>query len=207
MKNFITLLGPAAGREVAVVDPAWDAKAIIRACEEDDRRITAVVLTHHHHDHVNAVAPLLSLIDVPVYAQRKEIEVADTFAPFAAALEPVEPGGVISVGALEVTCLHTPGHTPGSQCLWCGGVVATGDTLFVNHCGRCDLPGGDVGQMYDSLHGVLGKLPDDVVVYPGHDYGDVPVSSLSRERERNPYLLARDRAEFIALRSKPRPAG
>jgi hydroxyacylglutathione hydrolase len=205
MKNFITLLGPAAGHEAVVVDPAWDAKAILRAVEEDGRRLTGIVLTHHHDDHINAVAPLLSIVDLPVYAQRREIEVADSFAPFASALEPVDPGSVILVGALEVVCLHTPGHTPGSQCVWCGGVVATGDTLFVNHCGRCDRAGGDAGQMYDSLHRVLGQLGGEVVVYPGHDYGDVPVSSMARERARNPYLLATNRDDFIALRS-PRPS-
>jgi glyoxylase-like metal-dependent hydrolase (beta-lactamase superfamily II) len=203
MKNFVTLLGPPAGLEVAVVDPAWDAEACVTA----GRSLTAIFLTHHHDDHLNAVAPLLELFDVPVYAQRRELAFApDAFAGFRSSVRQVEPGEVVRVGALEVTCLHTPGHTPGSQCLWCGGLLASGDTLFVGACGRCDLPGGDVGALFDSLHRVLAQVGDEVELLPGHDYGDVPRSTLGRERARNPYLLERERAAFIALRSRPRKA-
>jgi glyoxylase-like metal-dependent hydrolase (beta-lactamase superfamily II) len=120
------------------------------------------------------------------------------------AVRAVDPGQVITVGALPITCLHTPGHTRGSQCLACGGAVFTGDTLFVNACGRCDLPGGDAGQLFDSLHTVLGALDDATVVYPGHHYGDVPVSSLGRERANNPYLQLTQRQQFVAHRSRPR---
>jgi hydroxyacylglutathione hydrolase len=103
-----------------------------------------------------------------------------------------------------VTCVHTPGHTPGSQCLWCRGALVSGDTVFVNACGRCDLAGGDATQMFDSLQRVLGALPQETVLYPGHDYGDVPVSSLSRERRLNPYFQLTDLEAFIAHRNRPR---
>jgi glyoxylase-like metal-dependent hydrolase (beta-lactamase superfamily II) len=207
MKNFVTLLGGPRGDELVVVDPAWDADAIIAACAAEGRRAVAIMLTHHHHDHLNAVEPLLEAFDVPVYVQRAELAFApEAFAGFRAAVRTVEPDEVLQVAGLTMTCLHTPGHTPGSQCLWCGSALVSGDTLFVGACGRCDLPGGSSGQLFDSLHRVLARVPDEVELLPGHDYGDVPRTTLGRERSRNPYLLERDREGFIALRSRPRKA-
>ncbi len=207
MKNFVTLVGAPAVDEVVVVDPAWDAGAIAAACQAEGRRAVAIVLTHHHHDHLNAVEPLLATFDVPVYVQRAELAFApEAFAGFRGSVRPVEPEAVLRLAGLDLKCLHTPGHTPGSQCLWCGSVLVSGDTLFVGACGRCDLPGGDSGQLYDSLHRVLARVPDEVELLPGHDYGEVPRTTLGRERARNPYLLEREREGFIALRSRPRSA-
>jgi glyoxylase-like metal-dependent hydrolase (beta-lactamase superfamily II) len=204
MKNFIYLIGASGADEAAVIDPAWDVPAIEAALEEDGKRLTAVVLTHHHHDHVNGVPALLERHDVPVYAQGAEIDFAPTLRQLGSAVKRVGPGEVLRVGPLELTCLLTPGHTPGAQCIHCRGAVITGDTLFVNACGRCDFGGGDARQMYDSLHRVLGALPAETVLYPGHDYGDVKVSSLGRERAQNPYLQVADVEAFVALRSRPR---
>lgn len=204
MKNFVHLVGPGQGVEVAVVDPAWDVDAILAAVHADGRQLVAAFVTHAHHDHVNGLGRLLSACDVPVYVQRDELPRAELLRPFAEALRPVGPGEVVPVGALPVTCLHTPGHTPGSQCLSCGGALFTGDTLFVNACGRCDLPGGDAGAMHRSLHEVLAGVPDETVVYPGHDYGDVPVSTMGRERRRNPYFQLTRRDDFVQFRLRPR---
>jgi glyoxylase-like metal-dependent hydrolase (beta-lactamase superfamily II) len=107
------------------------------------------------------------------------------------------------MGSLACGTLHTPGHTPGAQCLHVGGALFTGDTLFVNKCGRCDFVGGNPSAMFHSLHQVIGALPDGTTVYPGHDYGDVKVSTLGRERAQNPYLSLKDEASFIAFRMKP----
>lgn len=203
MKNFVYLVGAADGPETAVVDPAWDTDAIAQALEADGRTLSAILLTHHHGDHTNGVAPLLQRYDVPVYAQAPEVPLLAGLL-LGSALRAVGPGERVAVGSAEVTCVHTPGHTPGSQCFHCRAGLVSGDTVFVGACGRCDLPGGDVEQMYESLHRVLGALPDDVALYPGHDYGDVRVSSLGRERSRNPYLLATSKADFVALRSRPR---
>lgn len=204
MKNFVYLVGPPQGDEAAVIDPAWDVPAILSAAEADGRRLVAAFVTHHHFDHVNGLDALLEARDVPVYAQRDEVEFAEVLRGYGHAVRPVAPGEVVDVGALPVRCLHTPGHTVGAQCLACAGALFSGDTLFVNACGRCDLPGGDAGTLRDSLFDVLGRLPDETRLLPGHDYGDVPVSSLGRERAQNPYLRARTREEFIALRSRPR---
>jgi hydroxyacylglutathione hydrolase len=204
MKNFVYLVGPAGGRDVAVVDPAWDVPAILSAAEADGKRVAAAFLSHHHFDHINGLPALLEARDVPVYAQAAEMDVADALRPFRGALRPVGPGEVVEVGGLPVTCVHTPGHTPGSQCLSCGGALFSGDTVFVNACGRCDLSGGDPERMFDSLHRVLGALDADTALYPGHDYGDVPVSSLARERERNPYFQLAALPDFVRHRMRPR---
>jgi len=204
MKNFIYLLGSATAPEAVVIDPAWDADGIFRALEADQKKLSGVVLTHHHFDHLNAVDDVLARADVPVYAQRSEIDFAEVLADFKGALRPMGPGDRVQVGPLELTLVHTPGHTPGSQCVHCGGALFAGDTVFVNACGRCDLPGGDPAQMFDSLQRVLGALPDATVVYPGHDYGDVPTSSLARERAHNPYFQLSALEGFVSQRMRPR---
>ena len=204
MKNFIHLVGAAGADEVAVVDPAWDVPALLEEVARDGKRIAAVVLTHSHEDHLNGVPELLRSHDVPVYAQRAEVDFNPLLASFRGALRPVGPGERVSVGPLELTFLHTPGHTPGSQCLSCGGALFSGDTLFVDHCGRCDLVGSDVASMFDSLHRVLRPLPPETILYPGHDYGAVPVSTLERERRLNPYFLHTDLASFARFRGTPR---
>ncbi|MCU0700287.1 MAG: MBL fold metallo-hydrolase [Myxococcaceae bacterium] len=204
MKNFVYLVGAAESAEVLVVDPAWDVGAIRQAAEADGKRLAAVFLTHHHFDHLNGVPELLRTHDVPVYAQRAEVEFAEAVRKFAGAMKPVGPGDVLHVGAAALTCVHTPGHTPGSQCLLTRNALVSGDTVFVNACGRCDLSGGDAAQMYDSLHRVLGALPAETALYPGHDYGDVRVSSLGRERNHNPYFQLAELEAFVAHRNRPR---
>lgn len=199
MDNFIYLLGAQDARETAVVDPAWDVPAILSAAEADGRTITHALLTHHHGDHVNGVDELRAAIPgVDVVAQRQELP----GLPFDA--RGVDPGAQVQVGPLAITCVHTPGHTPGSQCFHAAGSLVSGDTLFIGGCGRCDLPGGDPRRMFDSLHHVLGRLPDGTVLLPGHDYADVPTSTLGRERAHNPYLTARDEEQFLAYRMRPR---
>ncbi len=204
MKNFIHLVGAEGASEVAVVDPAWDVPSLLKQVEREGKRVAAVVLTHSHEDHVNGVPDLLEACDVPVYAQKAELAFNPRLKDFASNLKAVAPGETQKVGPLELTFIHTPGHTPGSQCLHSGGALFSGDTLFVDHCGRCDFPGSDVGQMFHSLHTVLGALPDATKVYPGHDYGAVPVSTLDRERKMNPYLLRKNLADFTDYRMRPR---
>jgi len=205
MQNFIYLLGARNAREVAVVDPAWDVDAILEAAKEDGKEISAIFLTHHHHDHVNGVAPLLEgKPNLPVYAQAREIEFSPVLQGFGNALRPVEPDETVGVGSLEIRCIHTPGHTPGSHCLLAEGRLFSGDTLFICGCGRCDLPGGDPERMFHTLHHVLGSLPDETLVYPGHDYADRPVSTMGDEKRDNPYYQRKTLPEFVAYRMRPR---
>lgn len=205
MQNFIYLFGAEGAREVAVVDPAWDVDAILAAVEEDGKELAAIFVTHHHHDHVNGVVPVLERKPgLPVFAQAEEIDFAEVLRGFGEALRPVEPDERIHVGPLEVRCIHTPGHTPGSHCLLAEGRLFTGDTLFICGCGRCDFEGGDPRKMFHSLHGVLGALPDETVVYPGHDYADRPVSTMGDEKRDNPYFQRKTIEEFVAYRMRPR---
>jgi len=205
MQNFVYLVGAAGAHEVAVVDPAWDVEAILAAAAEDGKTITAALLTHHHHDHVNGLQPLLERTGgVRAYAQRAEIAFSPVLQRFGRDLTPVDPGERIDVGPMRVTCVHTPGHTPGSQCFHFDDALVSGDTVFIGGCGRCDLAGGDPEQMFDSLHRVLGSLPGETTLFPGHDYADRPTSTLADERAGNPYFVRGDLESFVAYRMRPR---
>jgi glyoxylase-like metal-dependent hydrolase (beta-lactamase superfamily II) len=202
MENFVYLLGAEDARETAIVDPAWDVEAAIRAAEADGRSITHALVSHHHFDHVNGLPQALAHGGIRVFAHRADVP---KLAPeLQREVTAVSAGDAVEVGPLRVTAMHTPGHTPGSTCWHAGDGLFAGDTVFVNACGRCDLAGGDPEQMFQSLRRVA-ELPDDVRLYPGHDYGDVPVSSIARERQRNPYFqkLA-SLTDFVAYRMRPR---
>jgi glyoxylase-like metal-dependent hydrolase (beta-lactamase superfamily II) len=202
MENFVYLVGAEDVRETAIVDPAWDVEAAVRAAEEDGRTLTHALLSHHHFDHVNGVPAVLSRGGIRVLAHRADVP---KLAPeVQREVTPLDAGASVEVGPLRIQAMHTPGHTPGSTCWRAGDGLFAGDTVFVNACGRCDLAGGDPEQMFQSLRRVS-ELPDDVRLYPGHDYGDVPVSSIAREKERNPYFqkLA-SLTDFVAWRMRPR---
>jgi hydroxyacylglutathione hydrolase len=205
MDNFVYLVGAQGSDEVLVVDPAWDVEAIDAAARADGKRIVGAFISHCHGDHINGLPELLSRHDVPVYVQAEEAAFSPQLRGFAGdALRTVGPGDLIEVGPLGARALHTPGHTPGSQCLWAGGAVVSGDTAFVNGCGRCDLNGGDPDALYRTVQSVLLALPEETKLLPGHDYGDVPVSTLGRERAQNPYFQFHDVASFVAYRMRPR---
>jgi glyoxylase-like metal-dependent hydrolase (beta-lactamase superfamily II) len=204
MENFVYLIGAPESKEVLVVDPAWDVPAIERAAEQDGKSIACAVVSHSHYDHINGVPELLGRHDIPVYAQKNELEFSDELRELGDSMKPLGPGDEIQVGGLTVKALHTPGHTPGSQCFYCGGSLVSGDTLFIKACGRCDLRGGDPEAMYRSLSGVLMKLPDETELYPGHDYAEVPRSTIGSEKKQNPYLQFSDLKSFLSYRMRPR---
>jgi glyoxylase-like metal-dependent hydrolase (beta-lactamase superfamily II) len=196
MQNFIYLVGDPKTREAAVVDPGWEIPYILRTAEGDGYRITKAFLTHHHFDHVMGLGELLKVVDVPVYVHRQD---APQVRVEPGSLKPVNGGETMAIGNLALHLLHTPGHTPGSQCLLVDGRLFSGDTLFINGCGRCDLPGGDPATMYDSLTKKLKVLDDTTVLYPGHNYAAVPTSPLGDEKRDNPYLRASTLQEFLHL--------
>jgi hydroxyacylglutathione hydrolase len=206
MQNFVYLVGLEGSVETAVIDPAWDVPALVEAAAADGRRITHALVTHRHFDHSNGIVPLLEQLDAKIVVHRDDAAHVAGDVPDSV-LTKVTGGEQLDVGGLKISCIHTPGHTPGSQCFHLdvpGGALVSGDTVFVNACGRCDFEGGSAEQMYDSLERVLGRLPDSTTLYPGHDYGDVKVSSLGRERERNPYFAFTNPADFRAFRMRPR---
>jgi glyoxylase-like metal-dependent hydrolase (beta-lactamase superfamily II) len=205
MENFVYLVGAEGSKQTAIVDPAWDVEQAVELARKDGREITHALVSHHHRDHCNGLVPLLEGAGARVHIGRSDLEwLPDDVRN---EVEPLDPGQVVEVGPLRIRALHTPGHTPGSTCFHVEsgtGAIFAGDTVFVNACGRCDLPGGDPEQMFGSL-GKLGRLGDDVRLYPGHDYGDQPVSSIGREREQNPYFkLLGSLPDFVSYRMRPR---
>lgn len=194
MENFTYLIGDEKTGEAAVVDPHGNVPYILEAAESKGLKIKYIVNTHTHWDHVAGNQELKERTGARVLTHSIGKVTRD---------KGLEDEDNITLGALEVRVLHTPGHTPDSICLLVDGKLVTGDTLFVGNCGRTDLPGGDPGKLYDSLFGTLGKLGDEVEVYPGHDYGPTPSSTLGRERRENHAMAPRSRDEFLAYMGTP----
>jgi glyoxylase-like metal-dependent hydrolase (beta-lactamase superfamily II) len=205
MQNFVYLIGDRRAGECVVVDPAWDVDGILKAAAEEGLKITGALLTHTHYDHVNGVQRLLELTDAKVYVNKAEKEFlaksrADATGIFINVSSPnlaaVSDADRLRVGKTEIQFIHTPGHTPGSQCFLVENGLVSGDTLFIGYCGRCDLPGGDPERMYESLTGKLAKLDSGTVLYPGHNYSEKPTALLGEEKASNPYLKAASLDEF-----------
>ena len=196
MQNFIYLVGDPATREAAVVDPGWEVPAILAAAEQDGYRITRAFVTHHHFDHVRGLTELLQAVDVLVHVHRSDAPLLDVEP---GSLKPVAGSETIRVGGVPIQLIHTPGHTPGSQCLLVDGRLLSGDTLFIRACGRCDLPGGDPRALYDSLAKKLKVLDDATTLYPGHNYAETPTARLGEEKRLNPFLAAPSLDAFLRL--------
>jgi hydroxyacylglutathione hydrolase len=210
MENFVYLLGDRASGEALVVDPAWDIQGIVDLAAADGMKVTGALVTHWHPDHVGGpmfghdvqgLATLLELNPCPIYVHQADIPWVSMATGVAASeLKAVTDGTVVRAGAAEVTCLHTPGHTQGSQCFRCGQLLLGGDTVFIESCGRTDLPGADVEEMWRTLTQRLASLPDEVVLYPGHDYSSVPFAPMERVRQVNAMMGAPSLEHFRALR-------
>jgi glyoxylase-like metal-dependent hydrolase (beta-lactamase superfamily II) len=207
MANFIYIIGDPKTRKAAVVDPAWDIDAIIDAANRDGYEIDKILITHYHQDHlgghmmgqtIEGAANLLAKVKAKVYLNKHEAEGAKKVAGLSDSdIVKVDAGDVLKVGDLEVKFLHTPGHTPGSQCFLVDGNLISGDTLFVNSCGRVDLPGSDPEAMYHSLNSTLKNLDDDTVVYPGHAYSNEPSSTIGRQKRTNMYMRFPSLGDFL----------
>lgn len=197
MENFLYFLGDARSKEIAIVDPAWDVDQLCAEAEKNGYKIAMVLLTHGHPDHVNGLKEILSRHDVPAYISRHE---APFLKPRHQNIVEIEDRQKIRIGGIEIECLLTPGHTPGCQCFLYKNVLISGDTLFIDGCGRCDLPGSDPRKMYNSLYKVILEFPDTTVIYPGHNYGPTPSATLASQKKTNPYLTCADIEEFLSER-------
>lgn len=185
MMNFAYLVGAANGNKAVLIDPSWDAKKLLNSAEEESRDIEALLTTHTHFDHINVIEDIAKITKASVYVHQEEAKEL----PRSLNLHITEEGMLIEVAGIKITCLHTPGHTPGSQCFLIENTLFTGDTLFVDGCGRVDLAGGDPEAMANSLRR-LSELPQHIIVYPGHDYGGSQISTIGEQRQRNPYMRA-----------------
>jgi len=183
MANYAYLIADTDTKVCAVVDPGWDAEIILAEAKSENWRIEKILLTHTHFDHTNDVKKLFDITGAKVYVHESEASELSDINDVITTKE----GSKIEVGNLEITCLHTPGHSPGSQCFLVDDVIITGDTLFVDACGRVDLPGGNPKQMMESLK-KISMLDPNIVVYPGHAYGASNKSTIGDQRKTNPYL-------------------
>ncbi len=195
MMNFVYLIGSKAIGEAAIVDPGFEVDKIIGEAAKDDLRITRIIATHAHMDHVHSLEELRSKTGATVYANRDEVAELQRFTP---EVTPLAPDEVMDLGGLGLRFLHTPGHTPGSQCILLGDALISGDTLFVGNIGRCDLPSSDPAALFHSLQS-LKLLPDETLVLPGHHYGDRPTSTIGDEKRLNPYMRIPDEETWLRM--------
>ncbi|TMA94557.1 MAG: MBL fold metallo-hydrolase [Deltaproteobacteria bacterium] len=205
MQNYVYLIGSTETRKVAVVDAAWEIDTILKIAKQDEMEITHAFVTHTHPDHVgggfagmeiDGVAELLEKCKAKVVVHKAEAEFLKGLA--ASDLIKTDSGDKIVVGGIEIELMHTPGHTPGSQCFLVDGRVVSGDTMFIDACGRVDFPGGNAEQMYYSLTQKLMALPDDTVLFPGHNYARLPHATIGEQKKTNPYLKFSSLKQFLA---------
>ena len=198
MANFIYLIGDDEEHVCMVVDPAWDIPGILQFIELEDMRLIGALVTHYHPDHIggdifghsiSGLAELSTICPVKVHVNYEESHgVKQVTGLSDSDLERHRGGDSISIGSIDVKFLHTPGHTPGSQCFLAESALVSGDTLFIGGCGRVDLPGGNPDQMYHSLTQVLAKLPENTILYPGHNYAAKETSTIGDEKKQNYYM-------------------
>lgn len=194
MRNFAYLIGDRQTGDCVVVDPAYAAGDLLDTLEADGMHLGGVLVTHHHPDHVGGsmmgfelkgLAELLERVSVPVHVNSQEALFVSRITGIAMSdLTQHEHGDKVSVGDIDIELLHTPGHTPGSQCFLLDGRLVAGDTLFLEGCGRTDFPGGDSDEIFRSLQ-KLARLPGDPTVFPGHWYSLEPSASLSEVKRSN----------------------
>ena len=214
MANLAYLVGSRSTREALIVDPAWSVDALLDRAEQDGMKVVGALVTHYHQDHVGGsifgmeiegVDRLLARRPVPLFVNEHEAEgTKQVTGASESDLARMAGGDTVALGAITVRLLHTPGHTPGSQCFLveeagAPGRLVSGDTLFLGSCGRVDLPGGDPEAMYDSLVNQLARLPEETLLFPGHFYAAEPSSTIGEQKRRNPYLRAARLEDFLSF--------
>jgi hydroxyacylglutathione hydrolase len=214
MANFAYLIGSRSTREALVVDPAWEVDSLLDLAEEDGMEIVGALVTHYHQDHVGgslfgqSIEGLDRLMErkaVPIHVNKHEADgLIHVTGVSQSDLRVHEGGDVVELGPIRTRLLHTPGHTPGSQCFLVeetnqAGQLVSGDTLFLGSCGRVDLPGSDPSAMYESLNGTLKQLPDDTVLYPGHLYSAEGQSTMGEQKRTNPFLRVTSLEMFLGF--------
>jgi glyoxylase-like metal-dependent hydrolase (beta-lactamase superfamily II) len=194
MVNFVYAIGDSRTGECVLVDPAYAVRDLVDVVAADDMTVTGVLATHYHPDHVGGsmmghsiegVTELLEYVDCPIHVQHDETEwVMKSTALDADHLVAHQSGDVLTVGDVEIALVHTPGHTPGSQCFFVEDRLVAGDTLFLEGCGRTDLPGSDPEQMVQSLRR-LAEVPDSTILFPGHRYSIASSATMDIVKETN----------------------
>lgn len=206
MQNLVYLVGDRDTHECVIIDPAWAIDDIVASAEADGMKIVGALATHYHPDHVGGsmfgfslegASRLVGKVGCKLHCHDAEAEgIRKVTGLSPSDLAKHASGDKVQVGKVEIEWLHTPGHTPGSSCFRLGNALVAGDTLFLQGCGRVDLPGGNPDEMYYSLTQRLGSLPGDMVLYPGHSYGGGFKATLEHVRKTNPYTRVPDLASW-----------
>lgn len=188
MQNFTYVLEDEETKESVVIDPSWDLELILEVIERNALKVKYIINTHHHFDHTIGNDAMIKhtkskILQHESSTLKNDIRISD--------------GEKITFGKSELTVIHTPGHSKDSICLVGDGKIFSGDTLFVGNCGRIDLPGGSAKELYHSLFDTLYKLDDDLMLYPGHNYGNSPNSTIGKEKKTNFVLQPRTESEFL----------
>ena len=194
MVNFAYAIGDRSTGECVLVDPAYAVNDIVDAVEADGMNVVGALATHYHPDHVGGsmmgheiegITALLDRVDCPIHIHADECEwVCKTTDVSQEHLVNHQSGDVVTVGGVEITLVHTPGHTPGSQCFFVDGRLVAGDTLFLEGCGRTDLPGADPRKMVESLR-MLAQVPGETILFPGHRYSAAPSAPMETVTQTN----------------------
>jgi hydroxyacylglutathione hydrolase len=201
MENFVYMIGSKSTREVALVDPAWDIDFLLNHIDQQDLKLASILVTHYHPDHIGGgmgghsiegIAEVLAKKPVKIFVNKYEADgVKKVTGVSDSDISIVESGDHLKIGLNDIEFLHTPGHTPGSQCFKVNDNLISGDTLFIHGCGRVDLPGSDSEDMYHSLQ-KLAELPNDTILYPGHHYSPEEFQTMGKTKEQNMHLKVPD---------------
>tara|TARA_B100001146_G_C16106688_1_gene401793 strand:- start:419 stop:1036 length:618 start_codon:yes stop_codon:yes gene_type:complete len=195
MENFAYILGCEESGEAAIIDPGFEAEKLLGVASEMSMKVVAVINTHGHSDHIASNQEIVTETGAQVIAHELAIFTVDQY---------IKDKEFFKIGKIMIETIHTPGHSPDSVCFIVNNeIIFTGDTLFVSECGRTDLPGSSNEDMYNSLVKIMRKMPDNLIVYPGHDYGPTKTSKMGDEKINNYTLKERTKNEFLKFMLEP----
>jgi glyoxylase-like metal-dependent hydrolase (beta-lactamase superfamily II) len=191
MANFTYIIADEEMGEAAIIDPSWDLEKIFGILKKNGWKTKYIINTHTHFDHTLGNEPVAKVTGGKIVQHRNSLDNKQI---------PVSEGDIIKIGKIPLRILHTPGHSKDSICLIVDDkVVFTGDTLFVGNCGRVDLAGSDPKEIYHSLFDKVAKLDESLIVYPGHDYGPHPTSTIGHEKKTNYVMQSRSIQDFLSF--------
>jgi len=196
LDNFSYIVYCPDEKDALIADPSYDASKALNFIQQNNLRLKYIIITHYHFDHSKDITSIKKAVSsAKIVASeldgKKLNEKVDIF---------VTDGQKLRLGNIDLQFVLTPGHTPGGICIIVDNeAIITGDTLFIGDCGRTDLPGGNINQMYKSLQEKIKPLNDNIIVYPGHDYGEKPFDTLGNQKRKNKTLLARNIEEFSKI--------
>ncbi len=199
MATFCYIITDAATRTCALIDPAFDTHRLLETATDSGLKITHVINTHNHFDHTAGNTDIVAATGAKIYIHHLDAAALGKLfnrgvsrlmggkgSPGPDVL--LEHKDIIKVGETPLEVIHTPGHTAGGICLYAGNNLFTGDTVFVGSAGRTDLPGGNRRQLLKSIETRICSLPGDTIIWPGHDYGHSPRSTIALEKRSNPFM-------------------